>query len=115
MNRGTPRLRCRLCGFLADVLADGDDEWHVEIGGPDKVLDHVRLGNGPTVSRGRSGDPQVYVSVGCECDGEREHGLQIVFRDGATVTKVGPYDGHLTNAAAYNDDRLDGVVYRANR
>jgi hypothetical protein len=35
-----------------------------------------------------------------------------VFRDGATVTKVGPYDGHLTNSAANDDDQLDGVVYR---
>jgi hypothetical protein len=40
-------------------------------------------------------DQRVYVSVECECDWEPEHGLQIVFRDGATVTKVGPYDGHV--------------------
>ncbi|MGC7101877.1 hypothetical protein ACPZ19_45000 [Amycolatopsis lurida] len=36
--------------------------------------------------------------------------LQLVFRDGRDVTKVGPYDGHLTNSAAYADDELDGVV-----
>jgi len=30
---------------------------------------------------------------------EDEHGLQVVLRDGARVTKVGPYDGHLTNDA----------------
>jgi hypothetical protein len=36
-----------------------------------------------------------------------------VFRDGAEVTKVGPADGHLTNVAAYDDDSLDGVIYRA--
>jgi hypothetical protein len=53
----------------------------------------------------------VYVSVGCECDWEVEHGLQIVFRDGATVTKVGPFDGHLTNASAHARDDLEGVVY----
>ncbi len=39
--------------------------------------------------------------------------MQIVFRDAATVTKVGPYDGHLPHSAAYDDDRLDSVVYRA--
>jgi hypothetical protein len=95
------------------VLADGDDQWYVEIEGPHHVLDHVRLGNEPTVSRDPHGDQHVYVSVECGCDWEPEHGLQIVFRDGATVTKVGPYDGHLTNSAAYNDSQLDGVVYRA--
>jgi hypothetical protein len=29
----------------------------------------------------------------------------------ATVTKVGPLDGHLTNAAAYARDDLEGVIY----
>ncbi|WP_420847686.1 DUF6985 domain-containing protein [Natronosporangium hydrolyticum] len=64
------------------------------------------------VSRDPGRDQRVYVSIECECAWEPEHGLQIVFRDGAAVTKVGPYDGHLTNSAAYADDTLDGVVYR---
>ena len=98
-----------------DVVAAGDDDWYVEIAGPDEVLDHVRFGTGPVVSRDDHGDRRVYVSLECECDWEPEHGLQIVLRDGRTVTKVGPYDGHLTNANAYDDDSLIGVVYRARR
>jgi hypothetical protein len=98
---------------MDEVVAAGDDEWYVAIQGPDQVLDHVQLGNEPTVSRDPYGDQHVYVSIECECDWEPEHGLQIVFRDGAKVTKVGPYDGHLTNSAAYNYEQLDGVVYRA--
>ena len=98
-----------------DVLAAGDDEWHVEISGPEDVLAHVQLGNEPIVVRDSYGDQRVYVSVECECAWEPEHGLQIVFRDGATVTKVGSYDGHLTNSAAYADDKLDGVVYHRSR
>jgi hypothetical protein len=35
-----------------------------------------------------------------------------VLRDGTTVTKVGPYDGHPTNSSAYTDDELDGIGYR---
>ena len=100
---------------MDDVLADGDDEWHVEISGPEDVLAHVQLGNEPIVVRDSNGDQRVYVSVECECAWEPEHGLQIVFRDGATVTKVGPYDGHLTNSAAHTDDELDGVVYHRSR
>lgn len=98
-----------------DVLAVGGAEWHVEISGPEDVLAHVQLGNEPMVVRDSYGDQRVYVSVECECAWESEHGLQIVFRDGATVTKVGPYDGHLTNSAAYANDKLDGVVYHRSR
>lgn len=53
----------------------------------------------------------VYLSVECECAWEAEHGLQLVFRDGLEVVKVGMYDGHLTNAHAFADPRLASVVY----
>jgi hypothetical protein len=99
--------------IMDDVVAAVDDEWYVEIAGPHDVLDHVRFGHEPMVTRDPYGDRHVYVSLECECDWEPEHGLQIVFRDGREVTKVGPYDGHLTNSAAYADDSLDDVVYRS--
>jgi hypothetical protein len=51
----------------------------------------------------------------CECDWEPEHGLQIVVRHGASVTKVGQFDGHLTNAADYARDDLEGIVYHGHR
>jgi hypothetical protein len=63
------------------------------------------------VTRDRRRGRQAHVSVECECDWEPEHGLQIVVRDGAAVTKVGPFDGHLTNAAAYANDALHDVIY----
>jgi hypothetical protein len=94
------------------VVASGEEDWWVELEGPDDVFDHIELGNEPTVIRNRRGDGRVYVSLECECDWEPEHGLQIVFREGRTVTKVGPYDGHLTNSAAFDDDTPDGIVYR---
>ncbi|MEU4427347.1 hypothetical protein AB0F81_42550 [Actinoplanes sp. NPDC024001] len=97
--------------YYRDVTEQVSDDGRVEIDGPHDVLDHVRPGQEPVVSRDSHGDRHVYVSVECNCDWEPEHGLQIVFRDGATVTKVGPYDGHLTNAAAFADPSLDGVVY----
>jgi hypothetical protein len=88
-----------------------DDEVDVVVGGTDTVMEHVRPGPEIVVKRDHRRDRHVYVSVECECDWEPEHGLQIVFRDGTTVTKVGPYDGHLTNAAAYARDDLEGVIY----
>ncbi|MFI0450171.1 DUF6985 domain-containing protein [Actinomadura sp. 6N118] len=101
--------------IMDDVVDAGDDDWYVEIEGPDTVFDHIQFGDAPTISRDSHGDRHVYVSLECECDWEPEHGLQIVLRDGRTVTKVGPYNGHLTNAAAYADDTLEGVVYHTLR
>jgi hypothetical protein len=37
---------------------------------------------------------RVYVTVACECDWEQEHGLQLVYRDGATLSRVSEQDGH---------------------
>ncbi|WP_436534241.1 DUF6985 domain-containing protein [Actinoplanes sp. HUAS TT8] len=98
--------------YARDVIDDVGEEWGLEIDGPADVLNHVGFVELITVSRDHWGDQRVYVSVEGDCDWEEEHGLQIVFRDGAAVTKIGPYDGHLTNANAYDDDSLADVIYR---
>jgi hypothetical protein len=38
-----------------------------------------------------------------------------VWRDGKAITKVGRYDGHMTNSDAYADPELVGVVYVRSR
>jgi len=76
------------------------------------IWSHVQLGDEPIVSRRHDGDRGIYVSLECNCDWEPEHGLQIVFRNGNEISKVGPYDGHLTNSDAFDDATLEGVVYR---
>jgi hypothetical protein len=96
---------------MDEIVADGDDDWYVEIANEDEVFDHVQFGDELSVVRNPY--QHVYVSLECECDWEPEHGLQIVFRDGRRVTKVGPCNGHLTNSDAYDDNRFDGVVYVA--
>jgi hypothetical protein len=85
----------------------------IELRKPSDVWKHVRLGFEFAVSRRDDGDAEdgVYFSLGCNCDWEQEHGLQLVIRDGRAVTKVGPFDGHVTNADAYDDPKLVGVVY----
>ena len=47
------------------------------------------------------------------CDWEEEHGLMLVWRNGTTLTKVGGYDGHLTNVNAYANKKMINVVYAA--
>jgi hypothetical protein len=96
------------------VWKPGDDEY-VGIPDPASVWAHVQFGDEAFVSRRLDGDQRVYVSLESECDWEPEHGLHIVFKDGMRVNKVGDYDGHVSNADAYGDPRLEDVVYRSFR
>ena len=89
-----------------------DDEEYIALQSSAHVWNHVQLGTEPVVSRRHRGDNKVYVSLECGCDWEPEHGLQLVFRDGNHICKVGAYDGHLTNADAYARPELENVVYR---
>ncbi|MFC8721210.1 DUF6985 domain-containing protein [Kitasatospora sp. NPDC057198] len=99
--------------YYLDVRAAlGDDAVPVTVTDPDDVWSHVRPGDEVTVQREDAhGDRQVYVSVECECAWEPEHGLQLVFRRGESVTKAGSFDGHLTNAAAFDRPDLADTVY----
>lgn len=88
-----------------------DDDWYVEIASPNDVWKHIKFGYNPMVSRRPHGDELVYISLACSCDWEQEHGLQIVFKQGLYINKVGPYNGHLTNSDAYGNDKLENVIY----
>ena len=75
------------------------------------VWQHIQLGNEPMVSRRPYGDKGIYISVECGCDWEEEHGLQLVLKNGLKVSKLGGYDGHLTNSDAFGDESLEHVIY----
>ncbi len=68
----------------------------------------------PTLGFGRGAlEPgRSYLSFEGEVSWEPEHGLQLVFEHGLSVCKVGPYDGHYTNAHAYGDASLLDVVFK---
>jgi hypothetical protein len=78
------------------------------------VWDQVQFGDVFHVSRRADGDAEdgIYLSLECSCDWEVEHGLQLVLRDGRTISKLGAFDGHVTNADAYGNPALAGVVYK---
>jgi hypothetical protein len=90
--------RPAIYAYYLSVRSELGDQLQVEIDGPDDVLEYVDLGNEPEVLRNDDGDGRIYVSLECECDWEPENGLQLVFRDGAALTRVGPYDGELTDS-----------------
>jgi hypothetical protein len=90
---------------------EADDDEFLVIVSPEDIWRHVHFGSEPVVTRRDDGDEGIYVSLECNCVWEEEHGLQIVFKNGLRVNKVGPYDGHLTNSDAYDDDSLEDVIY----
>lgn len=83
---------------------------YLEIARAADVWEHVQFGAEATVGR-REDDGKVYISLECGCDWEPEHGLQIVFKEGEWVNKIGPFDGHVTNSDAYDDESLEDVIY----
>ena len=106
----------RYCEEMLE-LYDKRERPAVTLARPSDVWSCVQFGSELSVIRRADGDSEdgIYVSLECNCDWEVEHGLQLVLREGHTVSKVGPYDGHLTNADAYADRSLVGVVYRSIR
>jgi hypothetical protein len=94
-------------------LLDESDRPDLRLEEPGAVWSHVQFGDTFYVSRREKGDAEdgVYLSLECSCDWEVEHGLQLVLREGRVVSKVGPFDGHLTSSDAFDDSRLAGVVY----
>lgn len=103
---------------LFEYYKDCEESWleldHPPIAQAD-IWSHIDLGDAPLVSRRPYGDEGIYLSLECGCAWEEEHGLQIVFKNGERVNKLGPYDGHQTNSDAYGDDDLEDVIYHSLR
>jgi hypothetical protein len=73
------------------VLEKKSDIWkHVD---PREIL----------ISKGE--DEEIYIQVACECDWEKEHGLQLIFKKGEKITRISGQDGHLTDEHAYGTSR----------
>ena len=90
----------------------GNEAPTLDISEPADVWRYVDLGTELCVSRDHGAGRDVFVSLECNCAWEVEHGLQLVFRNGREISKVGPFDGHVSNESAYANERLKGVVYK---
>lgn len=87
--------------FLNAVDYDEADDCLWQIKNPREIWEYVY----PIeilVSRRHSRDKDIYITVACECEWEREHGLQLVFRQGKKLTRISDQDGHVTEADAYD-------------
>ena len=84
-----------------------------EIATPADVWQHIHFGTEALIVRRSTGDQAVYVSLECDCDWEEERGLQLVFKYGKQISKVGPFDDFLSNADVYGLAELDQVIYQS--
>ncbi len=79
---------------------------------PDDIWRHVTV-TALRLVPDRDDAERVFVSLSANCGWDPEHGLQMVWQDGETLVRVSGEDGHVTNARAYGDPRLERVVYHA--
>jgi hypothetical protein len=93
---------------MADAVGDDAIECHVTR--VEEIWAHVHPSE-IFVSRRPRRDELIYVQITAECDWEREHGLQLVYRRGSELSRVSDQDGHLTHTDAYDvpedQDRID--------
>jgi hypothetical protein len=80
------------------TIVDANEAWqHVR---PEEVR----------VCRLQQGDRKVYVQIVADCDWDHEHGLQLVFREGKTLSRVSMFDDHLTYSDAFGlPDGMDQI------
>lgn len=103
--------------YYQDIYAMvGGEDWLDEkmgvVSSAKQIWSHVTPG--PIfLESGHGSDASQYVVMEAECTWEGEHGLMMVWKDGRNLCKVGGYDGHVTNANAYADDKLINIVYSA--
>jgi hypothetical protein len=79
------------------IDAVGEQEWNVAMArcnDPLRIWDFVHPRN--VYVQWDEESRRVFVTLACECDWEEEHGLQLVYREGKTLTRVSEQDGHLT-------------------
>jgi hypothetical protein len=93
------------------VEAVGADDFDFTIDQPTQVWSYV-YPEAIHVSRRYRRDEKVYVQIVANCEWEKEHGLQIVYREGKTLVRVSAQDGHLTTTDAYDlPEKQDRICY----
>ena len=92
-----------------------EDSGIPEILESDDIWDHTEFFEGPMLTAGTNElEPaESYLTFSGSIPWEDEHGVALVFDEGRRLGKVGPDDGHVTNAMACGDASLLGVVLRS--
>ncbi len=93
----SPAVLANCKEFLEAIGPDDEaDKAMYGISDPAEIWQHVSNEELQVVKDDSDGEPAIYIALACACDWEREHGLQLVYRDGRTLTRVSAQDGHVT-------------------
>ncbi len=87
--------------FRDSVSFDKTVQEHIRLNDKNEIWNYIH----PTEiyrTRRPYNERDIYILLACECDREKEHGLQLVFRQGIKPTRISEQDGHLTEADAYD-------------
>jgi hypothetical protein len=87
--------------FLNETGYDEADEPLRQIKNKNEIWNFV-YPNKIYVKRRHRRDKDIYVTIDCECAWEQEHGLSLVYRQGKQLARISAFDGHLTEADAYD-------------
>ena len=82
-------------------MIDHSDIKHLDVKKPSDIWNFIYPEEIFISQRSRR-DEDIYIKVVCNCDWDKEHGLQLVFKNGLKITRVSSQDGHLTNSDAYD-------------
>ena len=90
----------------------GENEFDFSISSREDIWKHIQI-NEIYITRRPYGNKAVYVNLAGSCEWEVEHGLQIVYLHGNKLARVSDQDGHLTWSDAYDDPKLEEVIYHS--
>lgn len=104
-RNGLSNLTYKHCIDFLDAVDYGDEDGRLrKIEDKNEIWNYVYPKDIFVARRDRR-DEDIYINMTCECEWEKEHGLQLVFRQGKKLTRISEQDGHLTESDAY--DRPD--------
>ncbi|MFC4994676.1 DUF6985 domain-containing protein [Rubritalea tangerina] len=72
----------------------------VKVSDQDQVLSEIEFIDVNVVRR-PYGNKLVYVQLAGECSWDEEHGIQLIFKEGCTLTRVSEQDGHYAHCDAW--------------
>jgi hypothetical protein len=105
------KINSDLYHYYIDSIKDYGLKNYLKIESSENILNYVHIRAEVMICRRVYGDKGIYITLEGECDWEKEHGLQIVFKSGEYINKIGPFDSHLTNSDAYAREEFEDVIY----
>jgi len=113
LKKAEPHIYAYYNDIREDIGAEEIDEEVPFISESSLIWPHVSA-EAFKLIRPRPEDDNWYVVVRGTCDWEPEHGLELVWKNGAELVTVGPHGGgHATNVTAFDDPTLAKVVYHS--